>query len=296
MNGRFAALHPLLNFLFFAFVLLISMFYLNPIFLFLSFCGANLYLLRLHGIRGVLKQYCLLIPVMLVSIGVNIAFNHRGVTVLAYLPSGNPFTLESLQYALAAALMFGCVICWFRCCSAVLTSDKLLYLFGRLIPSLALLLSMTLRLLPRLSQKAKQIATAQRGLGHRPAGGTLWGRLKGGFRVLSILLTWALENAVDTADSMKARGFGLRKRTAFSLYTFHRDDLVCLVLLILLFAGTVLFFLFGSAGVSYFPKFRLPPVTPLGIASALCFALLCLFPAGLDLLEDVKWSYFRSKI
>ena len=35
---------------------------------------------------------------------VNPAFVHQGVTILTYLPSGNPLTLESILYGLAAAL------------------------------------------------------------------------------------------------------------------------------------------------------------------------------------------------
>ena len=31
---------------------------------------------------------------------------------------------------------------------------------------------------------------------------------------LSIVVTWSMENAIETADSMKARGYGTKKRTA----------------------------------------------------------------------------------
>lgn len=45
---------------------------------------------------------------------------------------------------------------------------------------------------------------------------------------MSIVVTWALENALDTADSMKSRGYGLPKRTAFSLFRFTLRDGICL--------------------------------------------------------------------
>ncbi len=43
----------------------------------------------------------------------NLAFNHEGATILAYLPSGNPLTLESIAYGFAAAAMLAAVVLWF---------------------------------------------------------------------------------------------------------------------------------------------------------------------------------------
>ena len=38
---------------------------------------------------------------------INPAFNHEGATLLTYLPSGNPLTLESILYGLAAGARLG---------------------------------------------------------------------------------------------------------------------------------------------------------------------------------------------
>ena len=43
-------------------------------------------------------------------------------------------------------------------------------------------------------------------------------------RALSVTVTWALENAVVTADSMKSRGYGLPGRTAFARQRFDGRD------------------------------------------------------------------------
>ena len=48
----------------------------------------------------------------------------------------------------------------------------------------------------------------------QPASGSLLQRLKNAITILSIMVTWALENAIETADSMKSRGYGLPGRTA----------------------------------------------------------------------------------
>lgn len=84
----------------------------------------------------------------------NLAFNHQGATILAYLPSGNPLTLESIAYGFAAAAMLAAVVLWFSCWNTVMTSDKLMHLFGRVVPALSLLLSMDAALCAPLSGKA----------------------------------------------------------------------------------------------------------------------------------------------
>ena len=87
--------------------------------------------------------------VMITSAFINTAFNHEGITVLYYLPDGNPLTFESVVYGFASSVMLINVIVWFSCYSSVMTSDKFIYLFGKIIPSLSLIFSMTLSFIPK---------------------------------------------------------------------------------------------------------------------------------------------------
>ena len=95
---------------------------------------------------------------MVVAALVNPAFNHEGATILTYLPSGNPLTLESILYGAAAAAMLAAVVTWFSCYTAVMTSDKFVYLFGRIIPALSLVLSMTLRFVPKFQAQLQVVS------------------------------------------------------------------------------------------------------------------------------------------
>ena len=144
--------------------------------------------------------------------------------------------------------------------------------------------------------QARVIAQAQRCVGRDPKEGNLLRRAKNGMQILSILTTWALENAVDTADSMKARGYGLKGRTSFSLYRFDRRDtaafLGLLVLLVLVFAGAAL----GENSMQYFPRLVQKEVTGLSAAVYAGYALLCLTPLILDAKEAATWRRLLSKI
>ena len=169
---------------------------------------------------------------------INPAFNHEGATILTYLHTGNPLTLESIAYGIAAATMLAAMICWFSCYNEVMTSDKFVYLFGRIIPSLSLILSMSLRFVPRFKARIKEVSEAQRCIGRNVSNGGVIERARHGITILSIMVTWALENAIETADSMKSRGYGLQGRTAFSIYRLDKRDkkaLVAVLVLVCLF-------------------------------------------------------------
>ena len=65
--------------------------------------------------------------------------------------------------------------------------------------------------------------------------------MRNAVKILSIMITWSLENAIETADSMKSRGHGLKGRTSYSLYKFDKRDAI--MLCAILFSGTVLMIL-----------------------------------------------------
>ena len=177
MNA-FQSYHPLVNFTYFTAVILYAIFLMHPVCLGISLICALLYAIILKGKKAAVFQVACLLPLLLFSALVNVAFNHEGRTILAYLPSGNPLTLESLAYGLAAAAMIVTVISWFSCYNAVMTSDKFIYLFGRVMPSLSLVLSMALRFVPRFQAQARVIASAQKGVGRDLQKGSVIQRAK----------------------------------------------------------------------------------------------------------------------
>ena len=121
MRDAFSSCHPLINFLYFGLVLGFSMCFMHPVCLCISLCTSFAYAVRLNGRRAARLTLVYLLPLMALTAVVNPAFNHQGATILAYLPSGNPLTLESILYGLAAAAMLIAVILWFSCDTAVMT-------------------------------------------------------------------------------------------------------------------------------------------------------------------------------
>lgn len=296
MKGSFSTYHPLVNFLYFGLVLLFSMFFLHPVCIGISLCAAVLWSIRLKGARAIRFFVWYLLPTLLFMALLNPAFNHEGITILAYLPSGNPLTLESILYGLISAAMLCAVFCWFSCYNEIMTSDKFIYLFGRIIPALSLILSMTLRFVPRFQAQLKVVSNAQKCVGRDVSDGSLIARAKHGLKILSIMISWALESAIETADSMKSRGYGLRGRTAFSIYRMEERDKTMLWSIALLGGYIVAMGVGGGFSFRCFPSVQFPPWDAWSISGFLAYGALCALPLILDLWEERKWKHSVSNI
>lgn len=292
----FGGCHPAVNFAYFGLVIGFSMFLTHPVCLLASLLCAVFYYVKLKGGQALRLMTKYALPLMLVTAVVNPMFNHRGIMIICYLPTGNPLTLESIIYGLAAAVTLVNVLVWFACCTEIMTSDKLVYLFGKIIPSLSLLLSMTLRFVPRFREQLERVKEAQRGMGKFTPDSSAFNKLKSALNCFSAMVTWSLESSIETADSMKSRGYGLRGRTAFSIYVFTERD-KC----ILAWFGLCAFFLLsgcvsGNLYWQYFPSIRGTLAEPLTIGLEAAYFGLCVTPAAIDIWEDRQWRYLRSKI
>ena len=289
----FSGCHPMVNFIYFGLVLVFTMCSLHPVSLMLSLGSAIAYNYYLNGPKAIRFQLMYMLPMVLLSLLVNPAFNHEGATILTYLPTGNPLTLESILYGFASAFLLAAVITWFSCYSAVMTSDKFVYLFGRIIPALSLVLSMTLRFIPKFKAQFHVVSEAQRCVGRDVSDGTVIQRVRNGITIFSIMLTWSLENAIETADSMKSRGYGLPGRTAFSIYRFDERDKVLMAWLAFCGLFIISGWIAGGLDWVYYPLIKGAPVTPMTICFHLVYLALCLTPVILNRKEDRTWKHLQ---
>lgn len=294
MSDHFSSYHPLVNFLYFGFVLAFSMVFMHPLCLAISLVSSFIYSISLTGRRAVKFNFAFLLPALLLTALINPAFNHEGVTVLAYLPSGNPLTLESIIYGVAAATMLVTVICWFSCYNAVISSDKFIYLFGRIIPALSLIFSMVLRFVPKFKAQLKIVMNAQKCVGRDLSNGSVRARCRQAVTVISIMVTWALENAIETADSMRSRGYGLPGRSAFSIYRLDGRDKKALLFIALLGIYIIVGGALGGLYWRYFPSMLGVPPGLFSISLMVSYLLLCLTPCLINIGEGYRWRISQA--
>ncbi len=296
IRDNFAEFHPFINILYFALVIGFSLALNHPLAQGIALVCAIVYAVSAGGKKSVLflLKYCL--PTVLLTAFINPAFNHEGTTILLYFSNGNPLTLESILYGFSAGVMLVTLLLWFSSFSRVMTSDKFIYLFGKIIPALSLVFSMSLRFVPKFKSQMETVVEAQRSIGRDISSGSLISRAKTAILIFSIMITWALENAIETADSMKSRGYGLKGRTAFSIYKFQERDKYTLVWLafcgLFLLAGTMLM----AFGFRYFPSIRYASLDITTIPFYCVFFALCITPVVLNIKEEIKWKTLASKM
>lgn len=314
MSSGFKGYHPLVNVLFFISIIAFGMLLRHPVYLVISFISSTAYYLKLSGKDGRKTVFRFLLPMLLFVVIINSFFNHYGVTTLFILPSGNNFTFEALVMGIVSGITVVSVIQWFFCCNEVVTEDKFMHIFGRILPKGALVVSMILRFVSLYRRRYKEISQARKCMGLNGTDSFIC-KMKNTFKNIGILVSWSFENAIETADSMKARGYGLKGRTYYSRFQWQTGDTLALILLVLFDALIIFGLVSNSAYCIYNPyviinqpseigttyiinelNLTINPFGFLSIISLIAFTLLCFLPLTIDLKEDIKWHRLQSKI
>ena len=360
------------------------MFSMHPLLIALSFAGGLAYGACVRGWRTAALPLRWQLPVVLVIGLVNPLFVSMGSTELFDL-FGRPVYAESLLYGCAMAGLFVASAQWFGIGSAMLSYDKVLGLLGNVVPTVALMVSMTMRMVPRFVRQGRTIAAVQdvalscmgfgcapseggasasgeagastsgevgasipgeagasipeetgasmlgetgasataprrrreparllraRRLSDRVTGcpsdrmpvrlsdrvtgrlsnrvkGRLSNRVKGRLRQSSVLMGWAMEDSLETADAMRARGWGARRqRTTYLPYRFTLRDAA--VLLVLTVAAAVCIWASWTATNAYEFYPRLAPIRAWW--GYVPYAAWMFVPAALHLYETRRFS------
>lgn len=286
-------IHPAVLVLYFLSVTIPAMFSLNPLLLIPAFAGAVFFLLLAEPEPPKLRTVLWLALLTVLIIVINPLFSHRGQTELFFL-NGHAITLEALLYGVRNAFCVLTVLLWCRIFNRIVSSEKLLALLGKTFPKTALLLSSSLRLVPLLRCRAASMRDTQQELGLY-GNGEMSDRLTGGARVFSMLVTWSLDHASDMSSSMKARGYGLKGRTTYSVYRFKKRDAVLTVLLILLDAGVLTVMATGRLAFSFYPVLSAKH-GPATTTALICYAVTALAAAAFEAFEAIQWKVRRSRI
>ena len=267
--------HPLTILIFFAAMtaplMLVNSFALAAV----ACVGAVIILLSVRCRTGLVRELMGYLMIFIAMSVLNPLFVHRGSTPLFFL-NGRAVTLEALLYGINSSLRLTAVLIWCRSFSLVMTSDRVFCLTGKLSPKISAMLTMAVRFIPDMLAQGRKISAYSRTSG-KFHDDSFTGRLRRLMSVFSALVTWSIESGVQTADSMKARGFELSGRTAYSRFSFSAEDIV----LILLSGAScaVSFFLSSKLNTEFYPKMIFSHETAAEAVSGAFTAAAYLFPA-----------------
>lgn len=290
----FEQYHPIVLMVYFLSVLLVCMFVWNPVIQLLALLGGICFGAALQRPKEILSDIGFYLPLFFLVAVTNPLFSHNGVTPLFFL-NGNAVTLEAFAYGIAIAVMVIAVLLWCKCYTVIMTSDKVLYLFGKAIPKLSLVLSMALRFVPMFKRQMGKVSRAQKAMGLY-SGKSYTDRVCSFMRVFMAMIAWALENSMETSASMKARGYGLKGRTNFALFRFFSRDGMLLVMSLLLLGGTLAGVGAGEMVFYYYPRISGFNCSVSAMAVYAAFGVLSFLPFMIEVKENVQWNYYISKI
>lgn len=280
--------------MFFAAAAIFAMMFDHPVFIGISFSAALAYAVKLKGKAALKMFFCALLPLLIFVVLINTIFAGYGVTVLYTFASGKRITLESAVCGGVTGSLVVTMLLWFACFNEVVTEDKFMYAFGGRMPNTALMLLMVFKFVPLYKRQLSETLSARRAAGLAQSSGRA-AELKNACAAVSGVITRALENAIETADSMKSRGYGSGRRTSYSRFTFSPADAVMIIEILVLSAVIAAGKLSGFAEASYNPIIEIGGFSAMLAVSAAAYAIFCFFPIIYDFAEDIRWNRLYAK-
>lgn len=270
-------MHPAVCLIFLIAATGLTAFTRNPVIFLESLFGA----LLLTALSGGIKGAGWFAGIAAAAALANFLFVHNGVTVLFFV-GNTAFTLEALIYGICSGLMLGAVCLWGICAARFITSDKYIWLFGRILPAAGLVLSCAVRFVPLFIRRTREFIAVRNA-----------STARGYLRAFSASVGYSADRAMDSALSMKARGYGTARRTSFSLYRFTAG-VVSALAAVALSGGLSLALVIAGAGKFYFyPALSDIPAKAADIALYCGFGALCLMPSAVIIGERIKRGYVR---
>ncbi len=286
----FDRVHPVVALVYFGALLVIDMVAVQPVYMLVTFAGMLGYAIMLRG-RSAVRMLAWQMPLVALIALANPLFSLYGSTELFRI-ADRPFYLESFIFGACMGLLLACIILIISNASQVLSSDKVMALFGNRMPTVGLMLSMTLRLVPKFVRRGQTIAAAQHActaarLGRGTLPDNARSASRANLRLVSVLMGWSMEDSLETADAMRSRGWAVgNQRTTYARYRFRRFDAAVLAAVIGMAALSALTAWIACSSFAFYPT-----IGSLGPWYApVPYALLVFFPLIIEARERLVWT------
>lgn len=291
-------IHPAVGFFYIAAVLVITMITMNPYLLAISCITSIIVMGYLKGLSELRKNIVPDISVIIFTVGIQPVFSGSGKTVLYYV-NDRAVYLEGYIYGLVIAMLLITVFNWCTVMRILMDSEKWMYLIGRLSPTLAMMITMILRFIPLMRQRYRVIHEGQVGMGRY---NNLYSKKKNvlyafmgfiekiGHRIkeISILISWSLENSIETSDSMESRGYGLKGRTSYHRYILKKTDIIQMILIAGAFAYVLVPVLLRQFMAYYLPRVYIESVSVWHVIVMVVYIVLAVFPVVFYKKSDIE--------
>ena len=291
---KFDSYHPAINFIFFTSVIAFSFMFTQPVFLLVGYLCAFIYSSYLGKSKALILNILAFIFIIFYAFYYS-SYNHFGVTNLAFNFIGNAITMESVYAGFVKGIHIASGAMWFYCTVKIVSSDKVIYLLGRIWPRLSLFVSIFLRFAPQIVTRFSRVNKAQTSIGRGVGQGNIFTKIRNAIRVCSIVITWSLENFVESGMSMKSRGYTLKGRTAYSLYRFDNRDRSVVITMFACLTVIAMGIMLDQTKMLINPHLIMNPITVLSYVFYAVYAFYCLLPMTLQIYATAKSDFNKNK-
>ena len=279
--AAFETRHSVVPVLCFSAILGLTMCAAHPVITTLSLACALVTSAYMRGVAPTFASLRWQLPLLALVCLANPLFSASGSTLVAKL---GPVAIyaESLAYGACMGALVVAVAVWCAIAACVLSQDRLLALAARKARSVPLVASLTAQLMPQLVRRGEQVRQAREAT---TAAGTAPSLLQRLTTTSGVLLSWALEDSIERADAMRARGWESgERRTSWQRERFSARDALAVAGILAL---TCLCALLAWVACS---QWRFYPTMPRLVAwwGYLPMAVLFLLPAGSELAGRVR--------
>jgi energy-coupling factor transport system permease protein len=198
---------------------------------------------------------------------------HAGSHVYARVPTsiplvGGPLTLESAIYGLDIAAGLAAALLAVAPLSLAADPADLVDALPAGLERTGAALAASLSLVPGVARTFVAVSEAQRMRGWRPRGPRSWTEV-----LVPVMLT-AIEDSIQLAEAMAARGYGAGGRSHYLRLAWGRRDSLVLLVAVVAAVGFAAARATGALGDWYpYPTLTFPPVEPVLVLLCLLLAL-----------------------
>lgn len=288
---RLTIIHPAI-FISYYFILIIFAFLYNDPYYLLSFLICISVLIALQNIsREFMDIIKFFIPMSVLIIILNPLTSKIGTTQI-YIVGNYFITLEALVYGVLMSISLLIILLVFASYNRSVSYQEMLYLFSKRFPHISMIIVMALRFIPLLSYRLSEVNKIFKFNPIHPqkANNDSWiEKTKKTAQMLAVVVSWSLEESMLTAKSMKARGYGITKRTSYLSYKFRKIDYLFILFITITTFISIAGLVQGYGRIEIYPTLSFNSSENLLNMYYLAFLVLLIPLIYLELKERLIW-------
>jgi energy-coupling factor transport system permease protein len=251
---KITRIHPGIFIVYFMILIVFAFLFNNPYYI-LTFGVMILALITLQGSVSEIKSTAkVFLPLVLFITILNMFFSHVGNTHI-YIYGTYYVTLEAIIYGIIMAITFFLVTLTFLAYNTYVSYQDMLYVFSKKYPNISMIIIMSLRFVPLIQKRSKELHELSK-LKNNNEKISYREKLSQLIHNLGLVVSWSLEEAMQTASSMKARGYNITKRTSYLEYKFNKIDVVLAIVILTTVIVSLIGLYNGIGSILIYPEFK----------------------------------------